>query len=160
MPTQSIIAACQKKFAALGPVNFPGGVLPQLYFDRAPQTNTAGTQVQPTTQGYVVLKDNGQDVELMSFQLETREVERFDFEIYYPQLADCDTAALAIKRNGGTTAQKLGFDFGTLPELASPRGTFVIRRVREQRGQRGIGLTGAVVHVCRLSYRVEILEDA
>lgn len=160
MPTQSIIRACQLKFAALTAGNFPGGVRPELYFHEAPQTTGAGAQVQASSQGYVVLRDKGQDVVIQSFRLETREVATFDFEVYYPALADVDAAVLAIKRNGGTTADRLGFDFGSLSDLASPRGTFVIRRTREQREQAGLGKDGKPVHLCRVSYRVEILEDA
>ena len=160
MPTQSIIAACQLKFAALTAGNFPGGVLPTLYFDTVPQTDGHGAQIDVTTQGLCVLKDNGQTPDLMSFQLQTREVEQFEIGVFYLSLGDVDQAVLAIKRNGGTTAQKLGFDFGLLPDLVSPRGTFVIRRVKEQRSREAFGRTNALVHACRLSYRVEVLESA
>lgn len=160
MPTQSIIRACQLKFAGLSAGGFPGGVRPALYFADAPQTDTNGDQVRVSSQGYVVLKDRGQDVSLFGFNLETREVANFDFEVYYPELEDVDAAVLAIKRNGGTTAQRQGFDFGTLTDLESPRGTFVVRRVREQRDKVGVGRDGRPVHRCVISYRVEVREDA
>jgi hypothetical protein len=161
MATQSIIAAALTKFDGLTASGFPSSTRPKIYFDEAPQTDASGDQIRAESgSGYCVLKDKGQDVKIVSFNLETREVASFDIEIYYTSLADCDTAALAIKRNGGTTAQKLGFDFGTLSDLASPRGTFVVKRAREQRGKAGVGRDGKPVHFCRLSYRVEILEDA
>jgi hypothetical protein len=160
MPTQSIIAASITKFAALTAANFPNATLPVLYFDEAPVVNTLGVQVQPTTAGYCVLKDEGQDVLSLGFERQTNEVEAFVIEVYYPSLGDVDTAVLAIKRNGGTATQGLGFDFGTLSDLASPRGTFEIVRKREQRAFAGMGKTGVPVHVCRISYRVVVQEAA
>lgn len=156
MATLSIIAACQAKLSALTPDYFPGGVLPAMYFDEAPQTTGAGAQIQPTTQGYVVLKDDGQDVLDMGFEHQTVEQANVVIEVYYPSLGDVDIAVLAIKRNNGPVGS--GFDFGTLAELTSPRGTFVLKRVREQRAKAGLGKTGVPIHVCRLTYRVEILE--
>lgn len=160
MATQSIIAASITKFDALTAANFPGASRPALYFDDAPVVNAAGAQVQPTTAGYCVLKDDGQDVLSLGFERQTNEVCNFVIEVYYPSLADVDTAVLAIKRNGGTTAQALGFDFGILSDLTSPRGTFEIVRTREQRAGASLGKTGVPVHVCRLSYRVAVQEAA
>lgn len=160
MATQSIIAAGITKFAGLTAANFPDATRPTLYFDDAPVVTAAGAQVQPTTQGYCVLKDEGQDVTVMGFERQTNEVCNFVIEVYYPFLADVDTAVLAIKRNGGTTAQALGFDFGTLSDLTSPRGTFEMVRTREQRAHAGMGKTGVPVHVCRISYRVIVQEAA
>jgi hypothetical protein len=160
MATQSIIAAGITKFAALTAANFPGATRPALYFDEAPAVNASGTQIQPTAAGYCVLKDEGQDVLSLGFERQTNEVCQFVIEVYYPSLADVDTAVLAIKRNGGTAAQGNGFDFGTLSDLASPRGTFEIVRTREQRAFAGQGKTGVPVHVCRLSYRVVVQEAA
>lgn len=160
MATQSIIAACITKFAALTATNFPNYTLPTLYFDEAPVVTAAGAQLVVTSTGYCVLKDNGQDVLPLGFERQTNEVCNFDIEVYYPSLGDVDTAVLAIKRNGGTAAAGNGFDFGTLSDLASPRGTFEIVRVREQRGNGGLGKTGVPVHFCRISYRVVVQEAA
>lgn len=160
MATQSIIKACIDKFAALDAANFPGGSRPALYFDEAPAVNASGAQVQPTTAGYCVLKDEGQDVTVMGFERQTNEACQFVIEVYYPDLGDVDTAVLALKRNGGTADQALGFDFGTLSGLSSPRGTFEIVRTREQRSFAGKGKTGVPVHRCRVSYRVVVQEAA
>ena len=160
MATQSIIAAAITKFAALTAANFPGSTRPPLYFDDAPVVTAAGAQVQPTAAGYCVLKDDGQDVLSLGFERQTNEAAHFVIEVYYPSLGDVDTAVLAVKRNGGTAAQALGFDFGTLSDLASPRGTFEIVREREQRAHAGLGKTGVPVHVCRISYRVVVQEAA
>lgn len=164
MNSQSVIVGVIEKFDALASVNFPSAVRPALYFDEAPVVNAAGAQVQPTTQGYCVLKDRGQTPSFLAFKtatsMPTKEVAEFDIEVYYPSLGDCDQAALAVKRNGGTTLQRLGFDTGSLRTLISPRSRLVIRRTREQRGHGGLGKTGVPVHFVRLSYRVEIIEDA
>jgi hypothetical protein len=160
MATQSIISACITKFAALTAANFPSSTRPALYFDEAPVVNASAAQVDPTTAGYCVIKDEGQDVLSLGFERQTNEVCQFVIEVYYPSLGDVDTAVLAIKRNGGTSAQGNGFDFGTLSDLTSPRGTFEIVRTREQRAHAGQGRTGVPVHVCRITYRVVVQEAA
>lgn len=160
MPTTSVIAAAITKFAALTAANFPGSSRPALYFDDAPVVTAAGAQTQPTTAGYCVLKDDGTDVESFGFERQCREVNHFVIEVYYPSLGDCDTAGLAIRRNGGTSEQGNGFDWGTISDLTTPRGTFVIVRTHEQRAHAGLGKTGVPVHVLRLSYQVEVTEAA
>lgn len=166
MSTQSIIAACIGKFATLDSANFPGSARPTLYFDDVPANDASSNPIQAVgTSGICVLKDDGQDVKLMGFgpagvPTPTREVANFRIEVYYELLTDVDAAALAIKRNGGTAAQRQGFDFGTLADLASPRGTFVIRRLKEQRKQAGWNQTVQNVHCCTLTYVVEVLESA
>lgn len=160
MPTQSIIDAALTKFDALTATNFPNSARPTIYFDQAPAVKADGSQLSVTSEGYVVLKDEGQEVVSFGFERQTNEVATFVLEVWYPSLADVDTAVLAIKRNGGTAADGNGFDFGTLSDLASPRGTFETIRVREQRGQEGRGKSGALVHFCRITYRVAVVEAA
>ena len=160
MPTQSIIDAVLTKFDALTAANFPNSTRPTIYFDRAPLVKSDGSQLHVTSEGYVVLKDQGQRVVSFGFERQTNEVASFVFEVYYPDLGDVDTAVLAIKRNGGTAAQGNGFDFGTLSDLASPRGTFETIREEEIRSQEPMGRNGALVHVCRMTYRVAVLEAA
>ena len=160
MATQSIISACITKFAALTAANFPNSTRPTLYFDEAPVVTASGAQLAVTSTGYCVLKDEGQNVLSLGFERQTNEVCDFVIEVYYPSFADVDTAVLAIKRNGGTSADGNGFDFGTLSDLTSPRGTFEIVRTREQRAFAGMGKTGEPVHVCRISYRVAVQEAA
>jgi hypothetical protein len=163
--TQSIIRACQLKFATLDAANFPGAARPRFDFDETPQVDENGAQIRVEGQtGCVVLIDRGQDVKLLNFELTTREVANFDIEVYYESLADVDQAVYAIKRNPPAGADESfapgrGFDFGKLPDLFSPRGTFVIRRVREQRSRVGLNRPGKPVHCCRINYRVEILEQ-
>lgn len=160
MPTQSIIDAALTKFDALTAANFPNATRPTIYFDQAPQVKADGSQLSVTSEGYVVLKDEGQQVVSFGFERQTNEVARFVFEVYYPSLGDVDTAILAIKRNGGTAAQGLGFDFGTLADLESPRGTFEIIRESERRSREPMGKNGALVHVGRVTYRVAVVEAA
>lgn len=159
MATQSIIAACLLKWDALDVGNFPSSVKPAVAFDTMPPVNAAGAQTDAET-GYVVLRDLGQQAVPLDFEYRTQEVAQFVWEIFYPSLGNADAAALAIKRNGGTAAQRLGFDNGTLSDLASPRGSFVTKRTREQRSVEGHGKTGQTVHAVRLWYSVEILEAA
>ncbi len=155
MSTQSVIAACQQKWAALNAAGFPGSVVPELYFDEAPQVSGSGAQVQPTTAGYAVVKDAGHAIKALSFGVAVREVANLDFEIYYPSLGDCLTAALAVQLNGGAGADRLGFDFGTLPALAPPLVLLAIRPRLSQADFAGDGKTGARVHMWKLGYDFE-----
>ena len=149
------------KFDALTAANFPSSTVPPIYLDDPPLAD-GGSQVRPP---YVVLRDNGQTPEL-EFERTTLEVCAFALEVYYPTpdsggpLANVDAAVLAVKRNGGTSAQGLGFDFGTLSDLTTPRSTHEIRRVRETRRSAGFASDGRRVYVCVLEYRVTVKETA
>jgi hypothetical protein len=121
--TTSIIAAVMTKYDGLTASNFPSSALPPIYLDDPPLLD-GGSQVRPP---YVVLRDNGQ-VPQYEFERTTLEVCDFALEVYYPTpdsggpLANVDTAATAIKRNGGAVGAGSGFDYGTLSDLVSPRG--------------------------------------
>lgn len=160
MATQSIIAAALAKFAGLTAANFPGQVRAPVAFDEMPRKDATGAALDPET-GYVVLKDMGQKPTLLGFERQTQEVAEFVFEVFYPALGDCDAAVLAIKRNGGTSDDALGFDFGTLDALTAPRTPMVCLRTLEKRSkEQGYGATGKLIHCCRLHYSVAVLEDA
>lgn len=156
MSTPSLIVAIQTKFATLTAGNFPGGVVPALYFDEAPQTSATGAQIQVTTAGYVVLKDQGSSSRGLAFGGPTREVVKFDFEFFYPSLGDCRAAALATSLNGGLQADKLGFDFGDLPDLGAPYTLLAIRPRSNKAVKAGVGKTGVPVHQWTLGYDVEV----
>lgn len=157
--TTSIIAAVMTKFDALTAGGFPSSTVPPIYLDEPPVVD--GTQIRPP---YVVLRDNGQ-TPVTEFERTTIEGCEFTMEVYYPTaatngpLADVDTAVNAIKRNGGTVGQGLGFDYGTLTDLTTPRSTHVIRRVKERRAYAGFHFDGKRVYVCYLDYRVEVKES-
>jgi hypothetical protein len=157
--TPSVIAAVQAKFAALTAGGFPGAVVPTLYFDEAPQTNAAGAQVQPTTAGYAVLKDKGSTSKALAFGLTTRELIRLDFEFYYPSLGDCRMAAFATALNGGTEADKLGFDYGTLPDLTTPYVLLAMKPRSNKAKKAGTGKTSAPVHYWSVSYELELIRN-
>ena len=155
MATTSIIAAVISKFESLGAVYFPGSSRPPVYLDQAPLTGAAGEQERPP---YVVLRDGGQVPEY-EFERTTLEVCEFTLEVYYETLADVDTAVTAVKRNGGAVGAGLGFDYGTLSDLTSPRSTHEVRRVRETRRLSGVNFVGQRTHVCVLEYRVTVKES-
>lgn len=155
MPSQSLIAAIQAKWSSLTASGFPSSTIPDLYFDEAPQVNSAGSQVQPTTAGYAVVKDNGHNVNAIAFGVVAREVAKLDFEIYYPSLGDCLTAALAVQLNGGSESSRQGFDYGRLPAILPPLVLLAIRPRLSQAGKAGLGKTGVPVHMWRLGYDFE-----
>jgi hypothetical protein len=155
--TTSVISAAITKFEALTASNFPSSTRPPIYLGAAPLTDSAGAQ-ERAGDGYVVIRDLGTEPQL-EFERTTLEVGEFEFEVYYRSLANVDTAVTAIKRNGGAVGAGSGFDFGTLSDLASPRSTHEIRRVRETREFAGIDQTGARVHRCVLRYRVTVKES-
>lgn len=149
MATKSVIRACQLKFAAIPAGGFPGGVLPALYFDEAPQTDGSGAQVQPTTQGYAVIRSKGAAARAYAFGSPlTREDAEVEIEFFYPSLGDCSDAA---------EATRAAFDYGALPDL-DPSFTLLAIRPRSNRPSRaGLGKTGVPVHSWVLGYRIEIL---
>lgn len=156
MATGSVIAAVMSKFDALTAANFPGASRPSIYLDEAPQVD--GTQVRPP---YVVLRDRGTTPAEADFERHTLEVTEFTLEIYYAALADCDTAAQAVKLNGGTRAQAQGFDYGTLSDLSLlSRSTHSVVRTAERRRFAGVSLSGARTHAVELDYRVTVKESS
>lgn len=148
----SIIAAVMAKWDALDAANFPSGSRPAIYLDEAVQAD--GTQVRPP---YAILRDKGLVPEQLGFERQTLEVNEFELEIYYASLADCDTAAEAVKLDGGTRAQGNGFDFGTVT-LAPPRSSFQILRTRETRRFAGLNLSNVRTYVVTLEYKVTPLD--
>ncbi len=160
MATESVIRAVQLKVAALSGGNFPGGVLPAVYFGEAPATNAAGSQVQATSQGYVVIRDRGADASAYTFRLDTREFVTLELEVFYPTLADAQQAARGIRLNGGSPAARQGLDYGTLPDLSPAYRLLAVRPVGSSNERAGLGQTGAVVHSVTLTYRVELVRLA
>lgn len=154
MPTTSVIVAAQSKYASLTASNFPDSSRPTLYFDSAPVYDSA--QVYPP---YVVLVDLGLTPTYLEFERTTLEVNNLAFEIYYPELGDCDTAGNAIKLNGGTRNTALGFDFGDLSDLGAPRDSYQVLRTSERRSVAGYGKPGPRVHLLRIEYRVTVKES-
>lgn len=149
MATTSLIAAIQSKFATLTAGSFPGGVRPAVYFDEAPVVTGSGSQVQPTTQGYVVLKNTGARARAYAFGGATREDVAVEFDVYYPSLGDALTAANVIKA---------GFDYGDLPDLdTAVFRLLAVRPVSDRPAFAGLGKTGANVHQWTVGYRVELV---
>lgn len=153
-PTTSIISAVMAKWDDLLAAGFPDGSRPAIYLDSAPLV-ADGSQVRPP---YAVLRDNGQTPTYTDFERTTLEVCEFDLEIYYADLGDCDTAAAAVRLNGGTRADARGFDWGELAALGLPRESYQIRRDRERREVAGVGLDGKRVHRLTMSYTVTVKE--
>ncbi len=160
MATESVIRAVQLKVAALTPANFPGGALPAVYFGEAPVVGAAGSQVQVTSQGYVVVRDRGAQAGAYTFKLDTREFVALELEVFYPTLADAQQAARAIRLNGASPAARQGLDYGTLPDLGPALRLLAVRPVGVANERAGVGQTGAVVHSVTLTYRVELVRLA
>jgi hypothetical protein len=156
--TPSLVNACLLKWDALTAPLFPGGVRPAIYYAQAPATDSGGAQVQTTTTGYAVLRHRGSRTRAYAFGVTSRENHDVEFEIFYPSLGDCLTAALAARLNGGTTQQRLGFDYGALPDLVAPYRLLALRPAGDAAAMPGMGKTGAPVHSWLLRYRIELLE--
>jgi hypothetical protein len=155
MADNSAVAACRTKYLALTAANFPSSTRPNVYFDEVPAKDGGGNAQRPP---FVVIKDNG-TTPSYEFERSARETTEIDFEVYAAELGDVDTIVNAIRYNGGSVSAGSGFDFGTFSGLASGLTTHEIKRVREQRFQAGFGVSGQLIHGCRLSYRVTLLRQ-
>lgn len=157
MPTTSITAAVITKFEALTAANFPSSTVPRIDFGRAAQVVASVALVPP----YVRLLDAGRTVQQLDFERNALVTVRFVFEVIAVSAADVDTIVTAIRLNGGTVGQGLGFDYGTLSDLSSPKSTYRIVPVSEPRYLADVlDKDGARVHGCRLEYAVSVLESA
>lgn len=143
----------QAKIAAISAGDFPGDVRPAVYFGEAPQVTGSGGQVQPTTQGYCVLRHNGTRSRALAFGPPpvTRDDVGLEIEAYYPTLEDALSAVNVIRA---------ALDYGTLPDLDSSLQLKAIRPRSDQPQQAGLGKTGAVVHGAKYGFDLEILRGA
>lgn len=156
MATTSIIAAVITKYEALTAAGFPGAARPRIDFGKAPQL-VGGLPLRPP---YVVLRDLGAPRTVLDFERNSLATPRFAFEVRANTLADVDAIVTAVRLNGGTVGQGLGFDFGTLSDLASPKSTHQILPAAEPRTLEPLDKDGVRVHGARLEYAVSVLESA
>ena len=157
MPTTSITQALITKYEGLTAGNFPNSSRPRIDFGSA-ATIVSGVALRPP---YVRLLDNGREVKPIDFERNTLVTTRFVFEVVANTLADVDTIVTAIRLNGGTVGQGLGFDHGTLSDLSSPKSAYQIWPVGEPRYLAPeADKDGNRVHGARLEYRVVVLESA
>lgn len=157
MATTSITAATVTKYESLTASGFPNSTRPRIDFDGVAQVASA-VQVRPP---YVRLLDEGRDVRPIDFERNTLVVTRFAFEVVANTLADVDMIVTAIRLNGGTVGQGLGFDYGTLTDLTTPKSTHQILPTSEPRYLANVlDKDGARVHGARLGYSVTVLESA
>lgn len=158
MATLSIDAALKARYDALTATNFPGDALPPMYFGQAAQTTGAGAQQRLP---YVVFTEASHQFTILDFERSALHVVGFVLDVYANSLADVDECVLGIRLNGGTVGQGLGFDYGTLTDLASPRSTHQIIPTGEPRRlDQPLDIEGNRVHAARLEYRVTVLESA
>lgn len=145
----STISAAMDKFDALTAAGFPSAAVPAIYLDEAPAAD--GSQVRPP---YAVIEDESESPD-NSFGESVIEGGGFKLTLYYNSLADADTAALCVRRNGGTAAEKLGFDFGS---LTLPSGFTLLSLVRtgSRRFFAGYDRDGKRVHAVELTYKTTV----
>lgn len=157
MPTTSVTAAAVTKYEALTAANFPSSTVPRIDFESAAQVVSSAQKRVP----YVVLKDNGRTTKVIDFERNNLVTHRFTFDVWANTLADVDTIVAAIRWNGGTVGQGLGFDHGTLSDLSSPKSTHQILPVGEPRslGER-LDKDDNRVHGARLEYAIAVLESS
>lgn len=157
MPTTSITQAVITKYEALTAANFPSSTVCRIDFGESPQLS-AGLQLRPP---YVVLQDAAREVKPLDFERNTLVTTKFAFEVYAATLADVDSIVSAIRLNGGTVGQGLGFDYGTLSDLSSPKSTHQILPTAEPRQLAPrLDKDGQRIHGARLEYRVTVLETS
>ena len=157
MSTTSITQAVIDKYEALTASNFPGSSRPRIDFGSAAQV-VSGVQLRPP---YVTLKDEGREVKVLDFEGNKLVTTQFSLEVYAATAADVDTVVTAIRLNGGTVAQGLGFDLGSLSTLTTPKSTHQILPTAEPRFLAPqTDRDGNRIHGAKLSYKVCVLESA
>ena len=143
------------KYEALTAANFPSAAVPRIDFGGVVQV-AASVQLRPP---YVRLLDAGRTVKPLDFERNNLVETRFVFEVIAASLADVDTIVNCIRWNGGTVGQGLGFDYGTLTDLTTPKATHQILPASEPRYlDPRTDVDGNRVHGCRLEYKVAVLE--
>lgn len=156
MASTSITNEIKAKYDALTAANFPSAARPALYFGSAAQV-VGGLQVRPP---YVVFTESRQ-LRPLDFERNNIVTVQLILDVYANSLGDVDTTVNAIRWNGGTVGQGLGFDYGTISGLSAPRSTLQIVPVGEPRRLEGqLDKDGNRVHAARLEYRVTILESS
>jgi len=144
-----------QKYEALNALIFPSETVPRIDFGSMAQVVSATQVVRP----YVRLLDEGREVKPLDFERNTLVTTRFTFEVWARNLGDVDTVVSAIRLNGGTVGQGLGFDYGTLSALSSPKSTHQIVPAAEPRFlDPALDADGQRVHGARLEYSVAVLE--
>jgi hypothetical protein len=147
----SVISAAKTKFAALTAANFPSAAVPAVYLDEPPQAS-AGSQIRPP---YAVLRDGGESPANV-FEQSVIETTTFTLTLYYGTLLLADAAALAVRRNGGTAQQKLGFDFGTLSGLPTGFTLKSLVRTGSRRYYAGVAQDVGRVYAVELTYEATV----
>lgn len=146
----SVISAAMTKFDGLTAANFPSSAVPPIYLDEAPLA-TSSAQVRPP---YAIISDEGESPE-DAFGDSVIERTRFKITLYYNLLADADTAALAVRFNGGAHDAGSGFDFGTL-SLATGFTHLSLVRTGSRRFFAGSDMDNLRVHAVELSYETTV----
>lgn len=157
MSTTSITQAVIDKYESLTAANFPSGSRPRIDYGLAAQVVLSVQERPPFT----VLRDVTRRVKIIDFERNALVNYELELRVYAGTLADVDTIVTAIRLNGGTVGQGLGFDYGTLSTLGTPKSTHQIIPLAEPRKLEDLqDNTGARIHGCSLSYRVAVLEAA
>lgn len=153
MVADSVIKAVENLIAGLNPVNFPGGVLPPVFFDEAPQEGATGAQQRPP---YVIISDKGSTSQ---WDMETNAIDipsSFSLEVYAVSLGDCDLIMKAIMWNGANPNQRLGLAFATLdlnpPLYAMPGGVIP---TTDQHNYAGLNYQAKRVHKYVQNFQVQ-----
>lgn len=157
MATTNISLAVVQKYEALTATNFPGSAVPRIDFGSMAQVVSAVQVTRP----YVRLLDEGREVKVLDFERNALVTTRFAFEVWALDDGDVELIVKAIRLNGGTVGQGLGFDHGALSALSSPKSTHQILPAEEPRFLApSLDADGARVHGAKLGYKVAVLESA
>jgi len=111
---------------------------------------------------YVTLQDVTREVKPADFERNAFVTTTFKLEVWANTLADVDTIVNAVRYNGGTVGQGLGFDYGTLTFTGSPtRSTVQIIPVSEPRKLTDrVDKNGQRMHGAELTHKVTVMEAA
>ena len=148
----SLLASIQAKIDGLTAGNFPGGAVPPVYEDTAPQLNATSQLRRP----FIVISITPMEA-VMTFESAEIEVSRVTLTAYADSQADADTIIECVRFNGQTIDQLAGLDAGTLPALTvGTLDAFVCTRPPKPSKQRLLSETGKYVHSTVVEYEAAV----
>ena len=151
MAADSVIKAVEDFISGLNASLFPGGTIPSVWLDEAPQQNTPNSQAQPP---YIIISDDG-DKPQWDFETSAIIKGSFTLEAYALNLDDADSIMKAILWNGAPSSSRRGLAFATLT-LNAQLYSMAVTPTRGQRKYSGMNYQGKRVHFTSQSFDTQV----
>lgn len=145
----TLVPALLSKWDSLTAANFAGGTRPPAFHDMAPQVTTG--QLRPPYAVFGVERGEA----TFTFESDQFEVTAVTIRIF-DTAENLDAAVAAARWNGGTVAQALGFDNGTLAGLTDGIQLWMHIDGPPTKHYDGLDKNNQTVYRAELRYSVEV----